>query len=259
MLCREKKLLEDFFTYLSFLGVPENKIEEPSLRIFMDPESVIESNNTILSRGIYEFITYINSMQNKYEKVCYSPFLEEPLIEEHRAAIHFQVDCTEKNGSQQLLDVLVSLSFKKGKIKHWTEVYSSIPCNIGKKASLQHSYEEPQMHHNLYPITPPFYEGYLAVSNTHTIFYATYGNPQGIPVVVLHGGPGEGYTNILTCFFDLTRYYVIMFDQRGSNRSTPFACMEENSRAHSIEDIETLRKHLKIEQWLVFGGSGGLP
>ncbi len=108
-----------------------------------------------------------------------------------------------------------------------------------------------------YPISEPREEGYLQVSAKHQIFYAVYGNPDGIPVVVLHGGPGLGCSNELSRFFDLTRWNVIMFDQRGAMRSRPFACMEENTTEYSISDIEALREHLKIPRWVVFGGSWG--
>lgn len=109
----------------------------------------------------------------------------------------------------------------------------------------------------LYPIEKPREEGYLKVSEIHKVFYATYGNPNGIPVVILHGGPGGGCSDVMSCFFDLARWNVVMFDQRGAIRSEPFACMEENSPEHSIADIEVLRKHLGIEKWAVFGGSWG--
>lgn len=122
---------------------------------------------------------------------------------------------------------------------------------------LQHTHKEVCFEHPLYPITQPREEGDLKVSDIHTIFYATYGNPDGIPVVVLHGGPGAGCEDKLSRFFDLKRWNVVMFDQRGAMRSTPFGCMEENSPQHSVADIETLRKHLRIEKWMVFGGSWG--
>ena len=97
----------------------------------------------------------------------------------------------------------------------------------------------------------------MPVSEVHSLFYATYGNPNGIPVVVLHGGPGEGCHDVFTRFFDLNRYFVVMFDQRGSMRSKPFASMHENAPEFSVDDIESLRKHLGIEKWLVMGGSWG--
>ncbi len=110
---------------------------------------------------------------------------------------------------------------------------------------------------SLYPVTSPREEGCLKVSPIHTLFYALYGNPEGIPVIVLHGGPGAGCNDTYSCFFDLNRWNVIMFDQRGSMRSIPFGCMEDNTPQHAIKDIEQLRKHLGIKQWMVFGGSWG--
>lgn len=120
-----------------------------------------------------------------------------------------------------------------------------------------HFHEKTHVDHPLYPITQPREEGYLKVSEIHTLFYAVYGNPNGIPVVVLHGGPGAGCNDSLSRFFDLNRWNVVMFDQRGAMRSEPFCCMEENSSQHSISDIETLRNYLGIQKWVVFGGSWG--
>lgn len=122
---------------------------------------------------------------------------------------------------------------------------------------LPHSHEEVTVDHPLYPVAQPREEGYLKVSAIHTLFYALYGNPNGIPIVVLHGGPGAGCNDALSRFFDLNRWNVVMFDQRGAMRSHPFGCLEENSPQHSIADIETLRRHLGIEKWMVFGGSWG--
>ncbi|MDB6080869.1 MAG: Proline iminopeptidase [Chlamydiia bacterium] len=119
------------------------------------------------------------------------------------------------------------------------------------------SHKEVLFEHSLYPTEKPREEGYIQVSEVHNLFYATYGNPNGIPVVILHGGPGAGCNDTMSRFFDLTRWNVVMFDQRGAMRSEPFACMDENSPQHSIADIEVLRKHLGIEKWVVFGGSWG--
>ncbi len=226
-------LIKQFFKHLN------SKVTLDSLQDFMTADCTVESNGSILSQGTLEFIDYLNKMQKKYENVSYSEFLEEPIISANKATFHFQVDCTEKEGNQRMLDVIAIVTFEKGKISHWKEVF----CDSKS--------------HPLYPISKPSCEGYLSVSEIHSIFYATYGNPNGIPVVVLHGGPGEGCNNSLTRFFDLNRYYVIMFDQRGSMRSTPFASMEENTPEHSIADIEALRKHLRIGKWLVLGGSWG--
>lgn len=108
-----------------------------------------------------------------------------------------------------------------------------------------------------YAIEVPLTEGYLQVSEKHQIYYATYGNPNGVPIVVLHGGPGIGCSDEYTRFFDLNNWHVIMFDQRGAMRSKPFACMEENTTWHSVTDIEKLRIHMGIQQWVVFGNSWG--
>ena len=96
-------------------------------------------------------------------------------------------------------------------------------------------------HHPLYPVTAPREERMLKVSDIHTLHYAVYGNPNGTPVVVLHAGPGAGCDDSQTKFFDLNKWNVVMFDQRGAMKSTPFACMEENTPQHSISDIEMLR------------------
>ncbi len=103
----------------------------------------------------------------------------------------------------------------------------------------------------------PLESDYLRVSNLHEIYYETFGNPKGLPVVLLHGGPGGHCKPSLTEFFDLNKWYVIMFDQRGSMRSRPSPCLEENTTQLHIEDIETLREHLSIDKWVVFGGSWG--
>jgi proline iminopeptidase len=123
--------------------------------------------------------------------------------------------------------------------------------------SFPHICEEISFDRPLYPISKPREEGLLKASETHTLFYALYGNPDGIPVIVLHGGPGAGCMDMLCQSFDLSHYNVIMFDQRGAMRSEPFGCMEENTPEHTIADIETLRNHLGIKKWVVFGGSWG--
>jgi proline iminopeptidase len=133
----------------------------------------------------------------------------------------------------------------------------SMSSHLHGTVLLSHSREEVCFDHPLYPIAQAREEGSLKVSGIHTLFYAVYGNPNGIPVVVLHGGPGAGCDDSLSRFFDLSQWNVVMFDQRGAMRSEPFCCMEENSSQHSINDIETLRNHLGIERWVVFGGSWG--
>jgi proline iminopeptidase len=108
-----------------------------------------------------------------------------------------------------------------------------------------------------YPQSEPFHEGFLQVSDGHTLYYAEFGNPDGVPVVTLHGGPGSQCYSSWTAFFDPEYYRIIMFDQRGAGRSTPFASMQSNTPQHTLEDIEQLRKHLDIEKWVLFGGSCG--
>ncbi|MEJ7623692.1 MAG: prolyl aminopeptidase [Pyrinomonadaceae bacterium] len=110
---------------------------------------------------------------------------------------------------------------------------------------------------NLYPDIEPFDSGQLAVSDLHTIHYERVGNPDGIPVVFLHGGPGGGLIPMYRRFFDPEAYHVILFDQRGSGQSTPHAELGENTTWDLIEDIEKLRQKFEIDKWFVFGGSWG--
>ncbi|MCA1618348.1 MAG: prolyl aminopeptidase [Acidobacteria bacterium] len=109
----------------------------------------------------------------------------------------------------------------------------------------------------LYPPIEPFGTGRLQVSPAHNIYYEQCGNPQGQPVVFLHGGPGGGITPDYRRYFDPAAYHVVLFDQRGSGQSTPHASLEENTTWALVEDIEKLRAHLSVETWHVFGGSWG--
>lgn len=108
----------------------------------------------------------------------------------------------------------------------------------------------------LYPLTEFYVQGYLQVSDRHSLWYAQYGNPQGVPVVIVHGGPGFGCNEEMR-FFDLNFYRVILLDQRGAKRSKPVGELNDNTTQNLIEDLEKLRKHLKINKWIVFGGSWG--
>ncbi|WP_173237862.1 prolyl aminopeptidase [Legionella antarctica] len=101
------------------------------------------------------------------------------------------------------------------------------------------------------------HEGYLQVSELHEIWYGEFGNPQGFPVIVLHGGPGAGCSDNDLQLFDLTFWRVILLDQRGAKRSKPFGEMKENTTPDLISDLEFLRRKLNIDKWLVFGGSWG--
>jgi proline iminopeptidase len=109
----------------------------------------------------------------------------------------------------------------------------------------------------LYPETEPFDSGRLAVDPPHEIYYEQYGNPQGKPALFLHGGPGGGSSRIQSRFWNPERYRIVLFDQRGCGRSSPHACLDDNTTWHLVADIERLRRHLGIERLQVFGGSWG--
>ena len=109
----------------------------------------------------------------------------------------------------------------------------------------------------LYPASEPYRAGHLSVSDLHSLYIEECGNPQGIPAVYLHGGPGTGVSARARRFFDPARYRAVLYDQRGCGRSTPFAELRENTTWELVADLERLRIHLGIERWLVFGGSWG--
>lgn len=109
----------------------------------------------------------------------------------------------------------------------------------------------------LFPPISPYSSGFLDVGNGHELYWEQSGNPQGVPVLLLHGGPGAGATPTHRQFFDPEHYRIIVFDQRGAGRSTPLGSIENNTAAHLVEDIEALRKQLRIERWHIFGGSWG--
>jgi len=109
----------------------------------------------------------------------------------------------------------------------------------------------------LYPSIEPFRRGRLAVDALHTLPWEESGNPRGIPVVFLHGGPGGGTSPRHRQFFDPAFYRIVLFDQRGAGASTPLGELRDNTTQHLVADIEKLREHLDIERWVVFGGSWG--
>ncbi|AER57258.1 proline iminopeptidase [Pseudoxanthomonas spadix BD-a59] len=109
----------------------------------------------------------------------------------------------------------------------------------------------------LYPAIEPFDAGHLRVDDRHVLYYEQCGNPDGKPVVMLHGGPGAGCSPKMRCFHDPAKYRIVLFDQRGSGRSRPHADLVDNTTWHLVADIETLRAHLGIHAWQVFGGSWG--
>ncbi len=109
----------------------------------------------------------------------------------------------------------------------------------------------------LYPPIEPYLTGRLKVSDLHELYFEESGNPKGKPVIFLHGGPGGGTGPKNRCYFDPRKYRIILMDQRGCGQSTPYAEIRENTTWDLVEDIETLRKHLAIARWQVFGGSWG--
>ena len=110
---------------------------------------------------------------------------------------------------------------------------------------------------DLYPAIEPYNQGKLKVSELHTIHYEESGNPQGKPVIFLHGGPGGGITPMYRQYFDPQQWRIVIFDQRGCGQSTPYAELRENTTWDLVEDIEQLRQQLMIDRWVVFGGSWG--
>lgn len=113
------------------------------------------------------------------------------------------------------------------------------------------------MPHELFPPITPYQHGMMAVDDLHTIYWEECGNPNGVPVLFLHGGPGAGCSPTHRRFFDPTAWRVILHDQRGCGRSTPHSETRQNTTDLLIADIEQLRKQRGIERWHVFGGSWG--
>ena len=115
----------------------------------------------------------------------------------------------------------------------------------------------PVMATELYPANDAYQSDFLSVSGLHTIHFEQSGNPDGIPVVVLHGGPGGGMSPLYRRYFDPKLWRIIQFSQRGCGLSTPFAELRENTTWDLVDDTEKLREHLGIKSWAVFGGSWG--
>ncbi len=109
----------------------------------------------------------------------------------------------------------------------------------------------------LYPEIEPYETGMLAIDGRHRMYWEQSGNPEGAPVVFLHGGPGAGSSPAHRRFFDPAHYRIVVFDQRGAGRSTPLGELAGNTTPHLVADIERLRETLGIERWIVFGGSWG--
>ncbi|WNV90906.1 prolyl aminopeptidase [Umezawaea sp. Da 62-37] len=115
---------------------------------------------------------------------------------------------------------------------------------------------------NPFPPIEPHDDGFLDVGDGNTVHWKVFGNPEGKPVVILHGGPGSGSPKGTQRSFDPTKFRIVLFDQRGCGRSTPHASdpatdMSVNTTDHLLRDTELLREHLGVDRWLVFGGSWG--
>jgi proline iminopeptidase len=110
---------------------------------------------------------------------------------------------------------------------------------------------------HLYPPLDPYDQRMLDVGDGHRVYLEQCGNPDGQPVIVLHGGPGGGCSPAMRRYFDPSVYRIILFDQRGCGRSRPHASVKDNTTWHLIRDIELIRDRLDIERWMVFGGSWG--
>ena len=111
--------------------------------------------------------------------------------------------------------------------------------------------------HTLYPEIQPYVTHSLAVEAPHVLYVEECGNPRGIPVLFVHGGPGAGCEDYHRRFFDPEIYRIVLFDQRGCGRSTPHAELAGNTTQALVADIERIREHLGIEWWVLFGGSWG--
>lgn len=119
------------------------------------------------------------------------------------------------------------------------------------------SHEQKSAAAYLHPPIEPYERRMLDVGQGHVIYVEESGNPAGVPVVVLHGGPGGGSSPMMRRFFDPRHYRIVLFDQRGCGRSRPHASVEDNTTQHLIADIEAIRRTLGIGRWIVFGGSWG--
>lgn len=109
-----------------------------------------------------------------------------------------------------------------------------------------------------YPSIQPYQSEMLKVDELHSLYLEQTGNPEGIPVLYLHGGPGAGLAPIYRSFFDPEKYRIIGFDQRGCGKSTPFGELENNNTQAILDDIQLIREHLAIDKWMLCGGSWGV-
>ncbi len=111
--------------------------------------------------------------------------------------------------------------------------------------------------YKLFPPITPYATHRLKVDSLHELYIEECGNPKGLPVCYVHGGPGAGCEEVHRRFFDPNIFRIVLFDQRGAGRSTPHAAIEHNTTPNLVADMERIRAHLNIEQWMLFGGSWG--
>ncbi len=113
------------------------------------------------------------------------------------------------------------------------------------------------MRTDLFPVIDIHESGMLDLDGTHAMYWEECGNPDGVPILFLHGGPGAGTMAVHRRFYDPDYFRIILFDQRGAGRSTPHASLSDNTTGHLLSDLEALRVHCGVEQWHLFGGSWG--
>lgn len=135
--------------------------------------------------------------------------------------------------------------------------FAAVTRITGKSGPTEVAAVERERDEVLFPAIEPYNAGHMPVSDGHSLYYEECGNARGLPVVVLHGGPGTGATPIHRRFFDPSHYRVIVFDQRGAGRSRPVGRLDGHTTGHLIGDMESLRTLLGMEKWLIFGPSWG--
>ena len=123
-------------------------------------------------------------------------------------------------------------------------------------AALEYGYRRTPLL-GLFPPITPYSSGYITLDHGHQMYWEQSGNPDGVPVVLVHGGPGAGTSPVQRRFFDPDHYRIILFDQRGAGRSSPHGSTEHNTLPLLVEDMEKLRLHLSVGKWHLFGGSWG--
>lgn len=138
----------------------------------------------------------------------------------------------------------------------WKKIFFLLIC-LGLLCFNSTVYGQQRKPGDLFPDIKPFKTGYLKVSRLHEIYYDCSGNPNGKPVMVLHGGPGYGSYPLLRRYFNPEKFLIVLHDQRGAGKSKPYAELRENTTQNLVEDIEKLRNHLKLDKILIFGGSWG--